>query len=113
MSDGGIAREGAGAAKAKKKRRKSKHNDSASGSDEGGDSDEDAATMRKKKIQKIMKQQEADEKAVADMLEVDERDRKYGAIKGSMDEPTEEEMEAYRLRLKRADDPMSHFVDDV
>ena len=58
----------------------------------------------------IMKQQEKDEKEADELMNQDERSRSYGAVKGNFDEPTEEEMEAYRLRLNRSDDPMSNFM---
>lgn len=62
------------------------------------------AVLDKEKVRAALKRQE-DEEAAA--LEPDERKRKYNSIAGSNAGVTDEEMEAYRLRKARADDPMA------
>ena len=42
------------------------------------------------------------------LLAMDERKRPYNSM-FTVQEPTEEEMEAYRLKKRREEDPMSHF----
>ena len=34
----------------------------------------------------------------------------YNSLKSDYKEPTEEEMEAFRMKRKRPEDPMSHFL---
>ena len=64
---------------------------------------------RARKVKKFMKQQEAADVEADKMLATDERERKYGAHVGSADKPSEEEMEAWRLRQSRGDDPLANF----
>ena len=41
---------------------------------------------------------------------MDERKRPYNSLRGlDTREPTEEEMEAFRMKRKRFEDPMAHF----
>jgi pre-mRNA-processing factor SLU7 len=94
--------------KKKKKERKERKRKKNGGDDDDDDEDEEA--QRAKKIREAMKKQKAEDAAAEEILKTDERTRKYGAIGGSVDEPTEEEMEAYRLRQGRADDPMNQFL---
>ncbi len=65
------------------------------------------AVLDKEKVQEAMKRLEEEEAAAAG-AEHDERKRKYNSIAGSNAGVTDEEMEAYRLRKARADDPMAH-----
>ena len=47
------------------------------------------------------------------MKSIDERKRKYNSLKSDIvehKEPTEEELEAYRLKKLRHDDPMAQFI---
>ena len=46
------------------------------------------------------------------LLALDERKRPYNSLvrDGSSKEPTEEEMEAYRLKRRRVEDPMADFL---
>lgn len=48
-------------------------------------------------------------KQVQEMLQMDERKRAYNSIYETR-EPTEEEMEAYRMKRQRPDDPMAPFL---
>jgi len=52
------------------------------------------------------------EKKMNRLLAMDERKRPYNSLvrDGSTKEPTEEEMEAYRLKRRRAEDPMADFL---
>lgn len=43
-------------------------------------------------------------------MQIDERKRPYNSIYETW-EPTEEEMEAYRMKRQRPDDPMASFLD--
>lgn len=48
-------------------------------------------------------------KQVAEMMQIDERKRPYNSLK-EIREPTEEEMEAFRMKRPRPDDPMASFL---
>ncbi|ROL47143.1 Pre-mRNA-splicing factor SLU7 [Anabarilius grahami] len=48
-------------------------------------------------------------KQVAELMQVDERKRPYNSLM-EVREPTEEEMEAFRMKRYRADDPMASFL---
>lgn len=48
-------------------------------------------------------------KQVAEIMQLDERKRPYNSLK-EVREPTEEEMEAFRMKRYRADDPMASFL---
>lgn len=48
-------------------------------------------------------------KQVAEMMQLDERKRPYNSLK-EVREPTEEEMEAFRMKRPRPDDPMASFL---
>jgi len=56
-----------------------------------------------------MKKQEAEEKRNALLLKMDERKRPFNSMV-DVKEPNEEEMEAYRRRMKLSEDPMSRFL---
>lgn len=56
-----------------------------------------------------MNAEEARLKTVEEMLQVEERKRAYNILYEAR-EPTEEEMEAYRMKRRRADDPMASFL---
>ena len=93
------AEEGSSSSSRSKKRRKQ-----AAGEGEAVDEKE-----RARKVKKFMEEQEAADAEASVLLQMDERDRKYGAHMGSMEKPSEEEMEAYRLRQGRTDDPLANF----
>lgn len=46
---------------------------------------------------------------VKELMQVDERKRPYNILYETR-EPTEEEMEAYRMKRQRPDDPMASFL---
>lgn len=55
--------------------------------------------------------EEEREKDVARLMSMDERKRPYHSMKADQSrEPTEEEMEAFRLKRKRTEDPMADFL---
>jgi len=96
-------------AEEKKSGKKTKRGDD----EEEEDESEEGRARKRKRIKEIMKRQEREEKAAAETLQLDERDRKYGAMGKATEKPSEEEMEAYRLRQTKADDPMANFGDDL
>ena len=50
-------------------------------------------------------------KEVDRIMSMDERKRPYHSMKADQSrEPTEEEMEAFRLKRKRTEDPMADFL---
>ena len=58
-----------------------------------------------------MIEQERKEKEVDVLMSVDERKRPYHSMRAeSGREPTEEEMEAFRMKRRRVDDPMVQFI---
>lgn len=61
---------------------------------------------RKRKVKDSMKRQLLQES----FEQADDRKRGYNSFKGVNDEVTEEDMEAYRLRKVRHDDPMAKFL---
>lgn len=65
------------------------------------------AVMDQDKVKLAIKRQEEEEAALADQ---DDRKRKYNSLAGSGNGVTDEDMEAYRLRKARADDPMARQV---
>ncbi|XP_071947761.1 pre-mRNA-splicing factor SLU7-like [Antedon mediterranea] len=95
--------------KRKKKKKHSKKTDVKSSEDE---SSEDEEEIKKKKLKKaliaeVLRQKEADK-----ILAMDERKRTYNSMQtmGQYKEPTEEEMEAWRLLKQRQEDPMAQFI---
>lgn len=48
-------------------------------------------------------------KEAAEMMKMNERKRPYNSLK-EVREPTEEEMEAFRMKRARPDDPMASFL---
>ena len=58
-----------------------------------------------------MERQAEREKEVDRLMAVDERKRPYNSMKADSSMlPTDEEMEAYRLKRKRQEDPMAGFL---
>ena len=55
--------------------------------------------------------EEEREKEMAKLMSMDERKRPYHSMKADQcREPTEEEMEAFRLKRRRTEDPMADFL---
>ncbi|XP_063784836.1 pre-mRNA-splicing factor SLU7 [Pseudophryne corroboree] len=86
----------------KMKKKKKKHRKS-------GDSDSDSEEKKKDKLKKALNAEEARLKHVQEILQMDERKRAYNSMYETR-EPTEEEMEAYRMKRQRPDDPMASFL---
>ena len=61
-------------------------------------------------LQALLAEEER-EKEMARIMSMDERKRPYHSMKADESrEPTEEEMEAFRMKRKRTDDPMADFI---
>ncbi|XP_020388680.2 pre-mRNA-splicing factor SLU7 [Rhincodon typus] len=84
--------------KKKKKHRKNHGSDS-----------EDEEAKKQEKLKKALVAEEARLKQVEQILQIDERKRGYNSIH-EIKEPTEEEMEAYRMKRQRPEDPMASFL---
>uniref|UniRef100_A0A4W5RUK1 Pre-mRNA-splicing factor SLU7 n=1 Tax=Hucho hucho TaxID=62062 RepID=A0A4W5RUK1_9TELE len=90
--------------KKQKKKKKKKH-----GSD-SSDSEEEDDEKKKQKLNKALAAEDVRLKQVEEMMKVDERKRKYNSLQ-EIKEPTEEEMEAFRMKRSREDDPMANFLE--
>ena len=69
--------------------------------------------LDKKKVQEAAREIAAKERHAEELLAIDERKRKYNSSKtdtNEFKEPTEEELEAYRLKKHRHEDPMAQFM---
>ncbi|XP_030067042.1 pre-mRNA-splicing factor SLU7 [Microcaecilia unicolor] len=86
-----------------KKKKKKKHKKST------GSESEDEDKKRQEKLKKALNAEEARLKHIQEIMQLDERKRAYNSIYESR-EPTEEEMEAYRMKRQRPDDPMASFL---
>nr|XP_033783248.1 pre-mRNA-splicing factor SLU7 isoform X2 [Geotrypetes seraphini] len=86
-----------------KKKKKKKHKKST------GSESEDEDKKRQEKLKKALNAEEARLKHVQEIMQLDERKRAYNSMYESR-EPTEEEMEAYRMKRQRPDDPMASFL---
>ncbi|XP_064255753.1 pre-mRNA-splicing factor SLU7-like [Passer domesticus] len=87
----------------KEKGKKNKKNKKSSNSDSEGE--------EKKKKEKLKKALNAEEARlhIKEIMQLDERKRPYNSQYEGR-EPTEEEMEAYRMKRQRPDDPMASFL---
>lgn len=88
----------------KKKKRKSSSSSSSASESESDDEDE----ARERRIKEAMKKEDIRVKKVNKILAMDERKRPYNSM-CDVSEPTEEEIEAFRRKQYRYDDPMAHF----
>ncbi|XP_034829257.1 pre-mRNA-splicing factor Slu7 [Maniola hyperantus] len=61
------------------------------------------------KLKKALEMEERKQKHAEYLLSVDERKRPYNSMM-QVKEPTEEEMEAYMMKRRREEDPMSQFI---
>ncbi|XP_062332636.1 pre-mRNA-splicing factor SLU7 [Osmerus eperlanus] len=91
--------------KDKKKKKKSKKNKKKHDSDSSDSEDEE---KKKEKLKKALLAEDKRLKQVEVLLQVDERKRPYNSLL-EVKEPTEEEMEAFRMKRCRPDDPMANF----
>uniref|UniRef100_A0A6Q2XV53 Pre-mRNA-splicing factor SLU7 n=1 Tax=Esox lucius TaxID=8010 RepID=A0A6Q2XV53_ESOLU len=90
--------------KKKKNRKKNKKKHGSDSSDS-----EDNEEKKKDKLKKALAAEDERVKQVMEMMKVDERKRKYNSLQ-EIKEPTEEEMEAFRMKRCREDDPMAKFL---
>uniref|UniRef100_A0A8B9HV40 Pre-mRNA-splicing factor SLU7 n=1 Tax=Astyanax mexicanus TaxID=7994 RepID=A0A8B9HV40_ASTMX len=86
----------------KKKNKKHKKKDADS-------SDEEDESKKKEKLKKALTAEDQRLKHVAEIMQLDERKRPYNSLM-EVREPTEEEMEAFRMKRTRPDDPMASFL---
>ncbi|XP_045064932.1 pre-mRNA-splicing factor SLU7-like [Coregonus clupeaformis] len=75
-----------------------------------GSDSSDSEEEKKQKLNKALAAEEVRLKQVEEMMKVDERKRKYNCLQ-EIKEPTEEEMEAFRMKRSREDDPMANFLE--
>ncbi len=66
-----------------------------------------ATDLDEEKLKEARRKQRAFQKG---KVETDDRKRKYNSMEGA--EVTKEDMEAYRMEKRHADDPMAKFADD-
>lgn len=75
------------------------------------DSEDDEEELRKqKKLKKALHNEKQRQNDAEKLLKLDERKRPYNSMYEAK-EPTEDELEAYKIRRKRDEDPMAAFVD--
>ena len=63
-------------------------------------------------VLQALKREDKRVKEVDSMMKLDERKRPYNSMY-DVAAPTEEEMEAFRLKRLRADDPMAQFLSRI
>ncbi|KAG1669470.1 Pre-mRNA-splicing factor SLU7 [Nymphon striatum] len=93
--------------KKKEKQKKKKLSKDSSSSSESDDNDDE---INSKKLKKALIDEEKNQEAAEMLLQIDERKRKYNSM-FSVKEPSKEEVEAFMMKRKRADDPMAQFMD--
>uniref|UniRef100_A0A3Q2DCN1 Pre-mRNA-splicing factor SLU7 n=1 Tax=Cyprinodon variegatus TaxID=28743 RepID=A0A3Q2DCN1_CYPVA len=91
--------------KEKKKKKKNKKNKKHS-SDSSDSEDEE---KKKEKLKKALEAEDKRVKHVDALMQMDERKRPYYSLQ-EVKAPTEEEMEAFRMKRSRPDDPMASFL---
>ncbi|XP_060576585.1 pre-mRNA-splicing factor SLU7-like [Ruditapes philippinarum] len=100
--------------KKKKKKKKNKHKkkkkrESSSESDDSDLSEAEMERRKEKKLKKALKRELESQKKAEVFLAMDERKRPYNSMFEAK-APTEEEMEAWRMKRRREEDPMSNFT---
>ncbi|TWW55009.1 Pre-mRNA-splicing factor SLU7 [Takifugu flavidus] len=90
--------------KKKKKNKKNKNKKHTSDS-----SDSESEEKKKEKLKKALEAEDKRVKQVDALLQLDERKRPYNSL-GQVKAPSEEEMEAFRMKRCRPDDPMASFL---
>uniref|UniRef100_A0A3P9N9T1 Pre-mRNA-splicing factor SLU7 n=1 Tax=Poecilia reticulata TaxID=8081 RepID=A0A3P9N9T1_POERE len=91
--------------KEKKKKKKNKKNKKHS-SDSSDSEDEE---KKKEKLKKALEAEDKRVKHIDTLMQMDERKRPYYSLQ-EVKAPTEEEMEAFRMKRSRPDDPMASFL---
>lgn len=74
------------------------------------DDDDDDGEAKKARLRKALEEEDERQRSMDKVLQSDERKRGYNSLNISVKEPTEEEMEAYRMKRARQDDPMAYFA---
>lgn len=96
--------------KKKKKKNKRKHKKKSKSSSSSSESEsEDEEKVREKKLKEALKKEEEHQKKAEHLLSLEERKRPYNSMYDNV-APTDEEMEAWRMKQRRTEDPMSHFT---
>lgn len=96
--------------KKKKKKNKRKHKKKSKSSSSSSESEsEDEEKVQEKKLKEALKKEEEHQKKAEHLLSLDERKRPYNSMYDNV-APTDEEMEAWRMKQRRTEDPMSHFT---
>ncbi|XP_061691988.1 pre-mRNA-splicing factor SLU7 isoform X2 [Syngnathoides biaculeatus] len=96
--------------KKKKRKRNKKHVSSDSKKHVSSDSSESEDEEKKKeKLKKALEAEDKRVKHVEAMMQLDERKRPYHSLQ-EVKAPTEEEIEAFRMKRCRPDDPMASFL---
>ncbi|XP_054453715.1 pre-mRNA-splicing factor SLU7 [Anoplopoma fimbria] len=92
--------------KEKKKKKNKKNKNKKHGSDSSDSEDEE---KKKEKLRKALEAEDKRVKHVDAIMQVEERKRPYTSLQ-EVKAPTEEEMEAFRMKRCREDDPMASFL---
>uniref|UniRef100_H3CWC3 Pre-mRNA-splicing factor SLU7 n=1 Tax=Tetraodon nigroviridis TaxID=99883 RepID=H3CWC3_TETNG len=72
-------------------------------------SDSESEEKKKEKLKTALEAEDKRVKQVEALMQLDERKRPYNSL-GQVKAPTEEEMEAFRMKRCRPDDPMASFL---
>ncbi|XP_022072095.1 pre-mRNA-splicing factor SLU7 [Acanthochromis polyacanthus] len=92
--------------KEKKKKKKKNRKHKKRGSDSSDSEDEE---KKKEKLKKALEAEDRRVKHVEAIMQLEERKRPYNSLQ-EVKAPTEEEMEAFRMKRSRPDDPMASFL---
>ncbi|KAL8578508.1 hypothetical protein ACOMHN_028780 [Nucella lapillus] len=95
--------------KKKSKKRKKKHKKKRDSSDsDSSDSESDSEERKRKKLKKALDEETAHRQKESELMGMDERKRPYNSMY-DIKAPTEEQMEAFRMKQLRDDDPMAAY----
>uniref|UniRef100_A0AAQ6A8P1 Pre-mRNA-splicing factor SLU7 n=1 Tax=Amphiprion ocellaris TaxID=80972 RepID=A0AAQ6A8P1_AMPOC len=92
--------------KEKKKKKKKNKKHKKHGSDSSDSEDEE---KKKEKLKKALEAEDRRVKHIEAIMQLEERKRPYNSLQ-EVKAPTEEEMEAFRMKRSRPDDPMASFL---
>ncbi|XP_076468426.1 pre-mRNA-splicing factor SLU7-like isoform X2 [Babylonia areolata] len=96
--------------KKKSKKRKKKHKKKKDSSDsDSEESDSESEERKRKKLKKALDAETAHQQKMSELMAMDERKRPYNSMY-DVKAPTEEELEAFRMKQIRDDDPMAAFL---
>lgn len=93
--------------KKKSKKRKKKHKKKRDSSDSDS-SESDSEERKRKRLKKALDEEAAHQERMTELMAMDERKRPYNSMY-DVKAPTEEEIEAFRMKQIRDDDPMAAF----